>query len=202
MYVAGQVGLTVPHKFTDVDEFGPGVPGGTGLSSLELKNSVMYGAKLGYFFDSAKWLGIETEVFNTTPHFKQQSATLTVPGGGSVTDTLTGQSVRVTVWAPVNLIVRYPGEHFQPYAGVGMGVFFARIKDKESGESSSDTTVGLNTQVGLRYLVTKNVSVFGEYKFNYARLSFDPSDPTQATGGVKGNYQASHFVFGVGYHFN
>ena len=202
MYVAGQVGLTVPHKFTDVDLTGPGVPDGTGFSSLEMKNSVMYGAKLGYFFDSAKWLGIETEAFNTTPHVKQQTATLTVPGAGSVPVDLRGQSVRVTVWAPVNLIVRYPGERFQPYAGVGMGVFFARINDTASGESLSDTTVGLNMQVGLRYLVTNNVSVFGEYKFNYARLIFDPSDPTQATGGVNGIYQTSYFVLGVGYHFN
>ncbi len=43
-----------------------------------------------------------------------------------------------------------------------MGVFSAHIKDGETGESSSSTIVGLNTQVGLRYLVTQNVSLFGK----------------------------------------
>ena len=32
-----------------------------------LKSSVMYGAKLGYYFESLKWLGVETEIFKTTP---------------------------------------------------------------------------------------------------------------------------------------
>ena len=69
--------------------------------------------------------------------------------------------------------------HFEPYAGIGMGVFFV-----EDGE-----TIGPNTQVGLRYLVTKNVSVFGEWKYN--RASFDFAD-----------YSAHIFAVGLGYHIN
>ncbi len=99
-------------------------------------------------------------------------------------------------------MVRYQMGQFEPYAGVGMGVFFARLKDGGTGESSSSTTVGLNTQVGLRYLVTQHVSLFGEWKYNRASFDFARSSPTQATGGVKGDYSAHHLVFGVGYHFN
>jgi opacity protein-like surface antigen len=90
---------------------------------------------------------------------------------------------------------------FEPYAGVGMGVFFANLKDGASGESSSSTAVGLNTQLGLRYLVTKNVSLFGEWKSNRARFNFSDSSPTQATGGFKGDCSANIFAFGVSYHF-
>ena len=82
-----------------------------------------------------------------------------------------------------------------------MGVFFANIKDGQTGESSSSTNVGLNTQLGLRYLVTENVSLFGEWKYNRASFDFSPSSPTQATGGVKGDYSANILAFGVGYHF-
>ena len=55
MYVAGQVGASIPNKFSNVE----GVDSSAGLtiSDLSLQNSLMYGAKLGYYFDSIKWLG-------------------------------------------------------------------------------------------------------------------------------------------------
>ncbi len=82
-----------------------------------------------------------------------------------------------------------------------MGVYFAHLKDGQSGESSSSTAVGLNTQLGLRYLINKNMSIFGEWKYNKASLNFSESSPTQATGGIKGDYSANILAFGVGYHF-
>jgi opacity protein-like surface antigen len=104
-----------------------------------------------------KWLGVETEVFNSTPHIKQQDAAIGVPGF-SGTVNLAGTFLRVLNWAPVNVVVRYQMGQFEPYAGVGMGVFFANVTEAVNGESSSGTTVCLNTQLGLRYLVTKNMS--------------------------------------------
>lgn len=198
MYVAGQVGANIPNKFSNVQ----GVDSSAGLtiSDLSLQNSLMYGAKLGYYFNSIKWLGVETEVFNSTPHLKQQDVTVSL-GGASATGNVPGQSVRVLNWAPINIVVRHQMGGFEPYAGVGMGVFFANLKDGASGESSSTTNVGLNTQLGLRYKVTENVAVFGEWKYNRASLNFSESSPTQATGGFKGDYSANIFAFGVGYHF-
>ena len=199
MYIAGQVGASIPNKFTNVE--GVDTLAGLRLSDLSLQNSFMYGAKLGYYFDSLKWLGVETEVFNTNPNSKQQA--VTVSGGGvSQTITVPGQDLRVLNWSPINVLVRYPGERFQPYAGVGMGLFFARIHDGASGESSSDNwKVGLNTQLGLRFLVTQHVSLFGEWKYNRASFNFSDSTPTAATGGLKGDYSAHIFAFGLGYHF-
>jgi opacity protein-like surface antigen len=199
MYVAGQFGVSIPQDFSSIE--GVGSNTGTTFSDVSLATSVMYGAKLGYYFDSLKWLGVETEVFNSTPHVKQQNVTATF-GGASVTGPLTGQNLRVLNWAPINLVVRYQMGQLEPYAGIGMGVFFARLKDGASGESTSSTRVGLNTQVGLRYLVTKNISLFGEWKYNRASFNFAESSPTQATGGIKGDYSAHLLAFGVGYHFN
>ena len=198
MYVAGQVGVTIPNDASNIEGVGPAA--GVKLTDLSLHKSIMYGAKVGYYFDSVKWLGVETEVFNTNPNIKQQAGTFSVPGA-STTVTLPGQDLRVLTWAPLNVVVRYQAGQFEPYAGVGMGVFFSRLHDGQSGESSSSTKVGLNTQLGVRYLVTKNLAVFGEWKYNRASFNFDPSSPTQATGGFKGDYSANLFVFGVGYHF-
>lgn len=201
MYVAGQVGATLPYSASNVEVSDPsiGLPAGSTFSDLDLKTSVMYGAKLGYYFDSVKWLGVETEVFNTTPHTKQQTVTLTVPGVGSGPVGLSGSYLRVLTWAPVNLVVRYQMGQLEPYAAVGMGVFFARLKDAGTSDSTSSTTVGLNTQVGLRYRVTNNVAIFGEWKFNHARLNFDATQ--NAFTNVDATYNAHHLVFGVGYHF-
>jgi opacity protein-like surface antigen len=198
MYVAGQVGASIPSDFSNGE--GVGSLAGVNTSDLSLHKSVMYGAKLGYYFDSMKWLGVETEVFNSNPHLKQQTATISA-GGLSATGTFSGQDVRVLNWAPVNIVVRHQMGQFEPYAGIGMGVFFANITDGASGESSSSTNVGLNTQLGLRYKVTQNLAVFGEWKYNRASFDFSESSPTQATGGFKGDYSAHILAFGVGYHF-
>jgi len=199
-YIAGQAGASIPNKFSNVE--GVDANAGVSVSDLKLQNSFMYGAKLGYYFDSIKWLGVETEVYNTTPKSKQQDVTVS-GGGASGTQNLVGQDIRVLTWAPIVLLVRYPGERFQPYAGVGMGVFFARIHDGQSDQSSTDTKVGLTTQLGLRFLVTQHLSVFGEWKYNRASLNFPSSDPTGATGtgGLKGDFSAHILAFGLGWHF-
>jgi len=119
MYVAGQVGASVPNKFSNIE----GVDNNAGLtiSDLSLQNSLMYGAKFGYYFDSIKWLGVETEVFNSTPHVKQQDATVSF-GGASATGNLSGQSVRVLNWAPINIVVRHQMGGF-PSVPISVGHF-------------------------------------------------------------------------------
>ncbi len=202
-YVAGQAGVTLPsigRGLTDVDIDSSGFPSGTTLSDRALKTSVLYGGKIGYFFPRAKWFGLETELFNTTPHIKQQLTTINIPNAGSVSGVLSGDHFRVITWAPANLVFRYPSSRLQPYIAVGPGIFFARVQTTQAGfeGSQSSTKVGLNTQVGLRYYITRRVTVFGEWKYNYARFNFSEND-TQF--GFKATYSMNHVVFGLGYHF-
>lgn len=192
MYVAGQAGVNITHNFSNVEFAAGGLT--LGGNDLSLQNSLMYGAKLGYFFDSLKWLGIETEVFNATPHIKQQNLFI----GGIGFGTAPGVNLRVLTWAPVNIVIRHQMGAFEPYAGIGLGLFFSRFSD-EFG-SSSDTDVGLNTQAGLRYRVNTNLALFGEWKFNHANISH--SNFLGANGlDFSGNYNAHIVALGVGYHF-
>lgn len=189
-YIAGQVGLTIPQDLSNVNFGGPGFTafGGPG-PDFELTKSFMYGAKLGHYFDNLKWLGVETEIFRNSMRIKEQPLALAVTGVEP------GASLGVTVWA-ANLVARYQMGRLQPYAGVGPALLFARVKsespDSTFGEAQS-TTLGLNTQLGLRYLLTGHVALFGEWKYNHARLSFD-SIPNAT-------YNVHHLVLGVGYHF-
>jgi opacity protein-like surface antigen len=206
-YIAGQVGLTMPLRATSIEVSGGplGFPDGTTSSDRDLKNSIVYGLKLGHYFESSRWLGIETEVFHANPHVKQQSVTVTLPpgfifvppGSRSVTAVSDGSYLRVVTWA-TNLVVRYPGTRVQPYAGVGLGVFFVRTNDAGDPDSQSSISPGLNVLAGLRVLLTDHVAIFGEWKFNHTRFSFDGqgnAPPFDAT------YNAHHTLFGVGYHF-
>jgi len=207
-YVAGQFGVALPsigEGLTGVDLTGV-FPAGSTMSDRALKTSFLYGAKLGYFFPQAQWFGIEAEVFNTTPHIKEQSTTISIPPsptvtGGTVTGTLSGDHFRVLTLAPLNLVFRYPtNSRLQPYVAVGPGIFFAKVESIATGfeGSQSSTKIGLNTQVGLRYFMTRHVTVFGEWKYNHARFTFEEND-TQF--GFNGTYNMHQVAFGVGYHF-
>lgn len=183
-YVAGDLGATFADRLT-------GISGTGGLAGVEprnqdfdLKNSVSYGAKLGYFPEHS-WFGIEGEVLQTTPHIKSL-------------EEIPGIHLRVTT-VGVNLLGRYPGRTFQPYAGVGVGAVIAHLGDSATTQSNTAVTSGWNALAGLRAFVTPYVAVFTEYKYTDATLRFDQAFGT--AGGFEGVYRAQHVLVGVSYHF-
>ncbi len=201
-YIAGQFGVAVPSigkGLTNIDLTG-GLSGVT-VSDNALKSSILYGAKAGFFFPAARWFGLETEMFNVTPHIKQQPMTFTVPPsptirGGQATGEIPGAHLRVLTWAPMNLVVRYPKTRLQPYAAIGPGIFFARVSTSDGSQSS--TRLGLNAQLGVQYYMTRRWTAFAEWKYNHVRLHFSENP---ALFGFNATYNMHNFVFGIGYHF-
>lgn len=185
MYVAGQIGYTSPNNLSNVQ--GTGAISGLSFSDLKLHDSIVYGAKVGYYLPSVNWLGVETEIFNTTPQVKQQPITIL-----GMTAPAPGFNLNVFTWA-INAMVRYPGKQFQPYAGVGVGLFFAEAKFQ--GQSDKDVAPGLNALAGLRYFATDRIALFAEYKYNRAAFNFPDAI------GLKADYSANHFLGGVSLHF-
>ena len=208
-YVAGQLGVTLPSLgggLTNVDLGSPFISGST-HSDLDLQNSLLYGGKLGYYFKSARWFGLETEVFNTTPHIKQQTHTFSNPAASPVSATLQGAHLRVIMWSPINFMFRYPKTRLQPYIGLGPGLYFARIKGEGLGaenptSTSSNGKIGFNAKVGMEYFITRRVTAFGEWKYNYARLSFSENpDLFPFPYAFKATYSVHNVAFGLAYHF-
>jgi opacity protein-like surface antigen len=100
-----------------------------------------------------------------------------------------------------NLLLRYPGQTFQPYVGVGGGALIARI-DESSGTgnvSASDIGPAFQLLTGVRAFVMPYVAVFTEYKYTQGTLVFDRAFPPGA--GFSGDYRAQHLVVGLSYHF-
>jgi len=211
-YIVGQLGVALPTVdggLSNVDVNSSVFLPGTTHSDLELSTSFMFGGKIGHYFDSVPWLGLEAEVFHTTPHIQQQVHTFQNPSipGVTVSATLQGAHLRVITVAPFNLMFRYHKTRLQPYIGVGPGIFFSRISGEgiapDSPASTSDNArIGLNVKVGLEYYVTKHFTAFTEWKFNYARFKYDDNfDLFPFFFGTESSY-TMHFVsFGVGYHF-
>lgn len=224
MYIGGQVGIPFfgdNNKLTRVDLSDLGAPSGSTLSppgsmtGRDLKSSPVIGGKVGYYFPPAPWFGLEIEAYYTTPHIEQQSRTVTFapgtvvggpnpgsfPNGGSDTSISAGDYFRVITVAPFNLMFRYHKSRLQPYVGVGPGIFLAQIKTviPNFAGSQSSTTVGLNAKLGAEYLITRNISIYGEARYNYTVLNFDGTD---AGGfGFKAIYNPITFSVGIGYHF-
>jgi opacity protein-like surface antigen len=214
LYVAGFGGYTFTHGFNNVQ--GTGLFAGGNFNDFGLKNSVVYGAKVGYFLPNDwNWLGFEVEGFNTTPHFEQvgpipganlrvTTAAFNVIGRLKMGCTHDDRYDRYDRDRPRRVSTDYDSGYgdrgfcrIQPYAGVGIGIFFA---ERSNGTSSSDNAVpGLNALAGLRFYLTEHIAVFGEYKYNRATFEFDNAFGPGA--GFKGDYSVSNVVGGLSFHF-
>jgi opacity protein-like surface antigen len=204
-YFAGFGGYTFGGKF---DAEGTGVFNGASFGNGSLANSAVVGAKAGGFFpESLNWLGVEAELFNTTPHIEQQGAAA-------------GSHMRVTTLA-INAIARaqfacekkhvdteqvterfafqYVTEfcRLQPYAGVGLGIYWVDISNS-SFSAHANFVPGFNALAGVRYYVTDRIAMFTEYKYNRATFDFAG---VQGLAGFEGVYSVNHIVGGISYHY-
>lgn len=191
-------------------------------SDIGLKNSPLFGGKAGYFFkeEGFNWLGVELETFTSQPTIKTQSISTSqevtylpffpnsvtplpncVPGiddcqaqvRNNGTLQLSESSMRLITVA-FNVVARYPGTIFQPYAGVGVGGFYFSSSGQIDGRQ---VVPGLNTQLGLKVLATEEWGFFVEGKYNYATITnLDPSG-----FGLSGVYSAFNLLGGIAYHF-
>ena len=201
-YVAGQFGVTLPQSLSNGTVTQDGFAG-LDLSDQPLKSSAMLGAKLGHYFTKARWLGIETGLSYTTPHVKEGSITFSGPGGSLTSPVLSGLSHRVITWDIATIMFRYPGYRLQPYIGIGPSLFFATLKGPDAPPGQSATSIGFNIEGGLRYYITRNWALFGEGKYNWARMDYSSnhSDPNADPFGFRANYSALGLSLGVSYHF-
>jgi hypothetical protein len=207
-YIAGQFGVTLPSVvgggLGQGDLTGQFINPGSMVSEQSLEKSILYGGKIGHYFKALPWLGLELEVYNTTPHIKQQSLTFTAPSGAvSPPIDFPGLNFRVLTIAP-NLTFRYHKSRLQPYVAVGPGIFLAHIKDPSltSDNTQSSVSIGVNAAGGIRYYITRNLAIFGEGKFNYARLSFAETPPGVFNlFGFDATYMMFHAVGGLSIHF-
>lgn len=183
-YVAGQFGVNFADRLRDIQGTGSLVTVPPIAQDFDLKNAIVYGGKLGFFPGNGP-MGLELDVFNSQPNIKQMGD-------------IPGIHLRVTN-VGLNLMLRYPGQTFQPYVGFGGAALISHISKTVDVQSDTDVGFGINLLAGLRAFVTPYVAVFTEYKYTRGTLTF--SEAFGSIGGFSGDYQAQQVVFGVSYHF-
>jgi opacity protein-like surface antigen len=196
IYFSGQLGGSFP-SFNNIDWRGSYTTGSTS-DSFDVSNSILYGFKMGMFSKSG-FLGMETEVFQTHPNFKQQRVFVNDPAFPT-TDNFPGRNGRITTWA-FNVVGRVPiTDKWQAYAGIGPAIFFSRLRS--DGFTQTSTRPGLNTQLGLNYFLAPNISLFGEWKYNKTRFHYDTVGNLAANhlAGFNADYQTHNIVFGITYY--
>ena len=193
-YVGGYGGISAPGSLSNVTVSDATLGGGVTnahINDLELKSGLLEGVKGGYFLESRPWLGIETDLYTQKPDVKQQTIVGGTAAGNVFATAIQTTSLRVSVLA-VNLVIRSPSmsEVFQPYGGVGLGLFFAT--GSKGGLSNTQINPGFQFIAGARYVLSQDWALFGEFKYNNTELRFS---------GIKGNYDSQNFVAGLMWHF-
>ncbi len=181
-YVAGQAGHSFADSLRNVTTTGPF--SGIALQDFDMKNSLVYGGKVGvYPFHGS--LGFELDVFHSTPHMKNL-------------DSSPGVHLAVTN-VGANILLRYPGVTFQPYLGVGPAILIARLSRSVETQPDTQVSIGFNFLTGIRTFVTPKVALFTEYKYTDAKFGFDHA--FGSFGGFDSTYRAHQLFVGVSYHF-
>ncbi|MCX5728193.1 MAG: outer membrane beta-barrel protein [Nitrospirae bacterium] len=133
---------------------------------------------------------------------EQGTLTFSNPNGSATSPSLSGIHQRIITW-DADLIFRYPGYRLQPYIGIGPSFYFAELKGPDAPPGQSATSIGFNTEGGVQYYLTRQWTLFGEGKYNYARMNYSSnhSDPNADPFGFRATYSAFTLSIGIGYHF-
>jgi opacity protein-like surface antigen len=193
-YVGGYGGTSIPGGLSNVTVSNSTLGGGVTdakINDLELKSGLLGGGRGGYFLETRPWLGLEADLYTQKPDVKQQTIVGGTAAGNVFATSIPETSLRVTVLA-ANIVIRSPSmsEVFQPYGGVGYGLFFAT--GSQNGQSNTQISPGFQFDAGARYVLTPEWALFGEFKYNHATIRFS---------GIKGNYDSQNFNVGLMFHF-
>ena len=186
----------------------------TSLQDLKVNSSGTVGGRVGYWFNDLHELGaigVGLDVFHFNADMDQQ----TVPArSGNLTGTSTIRPLNLSVVGigldllKVRLHLakseEFPQGQFQPTFSVGPAIFKTSIDDTNNftpnNQSRSDTSIGVKVGVGAHYLITNNISLFGEYRFTHfsSDVSFQHLSTTQT---LAASFDTNHLIAGVSVHF-
>jgi opacity protein-like surface antigen len=185
-YLAGYAGVAFTQDKdlrTEIELSGTPLVNGR-ARDLEFDRSPVFGGKVGYFFDVDLLggnTGIELDVYHFEPDVARQTVTFSGMLAGATGDTRTEiQPADVDITAiTINALYRFrllvdrehPRGRLQPYVGIGVGAFIARLGtttspfDVNKDIDDTDVRAGGQALAGMRWLITRNLSLFAEYKF-------------------------------------
>jgi outer membrane protein with beta-barrel domain len=143
--------------------------GDTTIPHERFNTSSGYGGRFGYWFESARYLGLSLDV----SHFRPD----TVPGALKRLDLYeTPLSFDLMLRWPLLTTEEIPQGRLQPYLTVGPAVALAEAKDTSNftptDQYKTDFPIGVQGGVGLAWQLYSHVAIFVEYRFTHFRPEF------------------------------
>lgn len=174
----------------------------------QFDTSLAGGVKIGYFFFSIPYLGLEVDSGVNNSEVQRQNLSTNGPIQGA-TAVQVPHSYLFNWTTALHLVGRYgflPDKEvtfgrLQPYVGIGPA--FTVVYD----QADSAKNFGIDLEAGVRYMITKQISAFVEYKFNYQSAielqshDFYLPNGTRGQGTATLDFTTQKVVLGMAYHW-
>jgi hypothetical protein len=198
------------------------------LRNLNVEPGVLYGAKVGYFFDHLLLggnVGVEAEAYRFENAIRPQTARFQgifagVPLDGPVavqradTDVI-GTALNLVYRFPLWSSAELPRGRIQPYVGAGLAVLIAELSTRTSPfevnkeVSDTDTQPAFQLLAGMRTFLTRNVALFVEYRFlrsgpftfRFREPGTISGTPFVETARDRASLSSHHLAVGIGFHW-
>ncbi len=161
-------------------------PGFVIIGESPYQDSFVVGGRAGYYFEPAvPWLGLALDV----SYFK---ADIDVPDGAK--NDVVPTSLLLLLRTPLAASPAFPRGRLQPYAGIGLSLVYSRSEVGTSRDTSFD--VGFDSRLGLAWMLTRTIGLFGEYRFSYVQPDYDLNGEH-----VEPEFAVHHLAAGVTFRF-
>jgi opacity protein-like surface antigen len=196
-------GFSLNNRVTRPTSHGPAT-----LFNNQFDTSLVGGLKLGYFTHTIPYLGLEVESMVNNSFVNRQRLSTNSPIQGATQVTVPNDPW-INWTTALHVVGRYgflpdkevPFGRLQPYAGIGPA-FIVLYEEVDSAKN-----FGVDMMAGVRYMITKHISTFVEYKFNYQwdveieSHAFYLPDGTRGMGTAHLDFATQKVVFGLAYHW-
>jgi len=164
--------------------------------------------KLGYFTHAIPYLGVEVESGVSNSYVNRRTLSTSRPIQG-FTQAAVPNDFWVNWTTALHLVGRYgflpdkevPFGRLQPYVGIGPA-FIVMYEEVDSAKN-----FGIDVMAGMRYMITKHIAAFVEYKYNHQWDVEIEAHPFYLPNGTEGrgvahlDFDVHKVVFGVAYHW-
>ncbi|MCJ7617961.1 MAG: porin family protein [Desulfobacterales bacterium] len=157
---------------------------------IDYDNAFVLGYRVGHYFERLPFLGValEASYFEPSPDLDTEDADLKV----------LPVSALLFLRLPLFASAEYPKGKFQPYLGIGPGLFISSYKSGQFDDTSID--LGLDVKTGLAVMFAHNFAFFLEYRYSYFEFEFDDH-----IGGIRNSFEGdltTHYgLIGLSYRF-
>src|SRR5437867_2433055 len=99
----------------------------------------------------------------------------------------------------------FPNGRLQPYVTIGPAIFVAHAEDSRnfepSNQSDTDASAGVKVGGGVAWQFTKNIAMFGEYRYTHFSPEFTFRDDVRGNAELSTDVNTHYLLVGVSFRF-